>query len=72
MYIVVPTVPNATSFLPFCVYAFPERVNTHAAPLLPLSETLPIIAVFPSADSDTEVPLAAVPKASEPTSVVPS
>src|SRR4029079_16886855 len=50
-----PIAPAPTS-LPCWVQAPPLRVNTHAAPMLPLSRNAPTMAVLPSADSETEPP----------------
>ena len=50
------TAPVPTSLLPCWLHAPPERVNTHAAPALPLSFGPPTMTVFPSPDSATEEP----------------
>ena len=51
-----PVSPVPVSLPPCCVQVEPVRVNTHAAPRLPLSPGPPIRAVFPSADSATLKP----------------
>ena len=51
-----PRASVAVSFGPCWVQVEPERVNTHAAPTLPLSHEPPIRAVLPSADSATVEP----------------
>src|SRR6476619_2300891 len=51
-----PTASVPTSFLPCCVQTPPLRVNTHAAPVLLLSDHPPTPAVLPSADSATDIP----------------
>src|SRR6266511_3730943 len=50
------TAPVPTSFLPCWVQTPPLRVNTHAAPVLPLSDHPPTMAVLPSAESATDIP----------------
>src|SRR2546425_1232077 len=49
----------------------PLFTNTHAAPALPLSSGPPTMAVFPSADTPTDLPCAAPPTAPAPTSLSP-
>src|SRR5262249_51764868 len=60
-----------TSFLPCCVQTPPLRVNTHAAPVLPLSDHPPTMAVLPSAESATDVPWGGRHSAVEGTSLLP-
>ena len=67
----LPTAPVPTSFLPCCVQTPPLRVNTHAAPVLLLSDHPPTMAVLPSADSATDMPWRALPTAPVPTSLLP-
>src|SRR5262249_36185850 len=64
-----PSVP--TSFLPCCVQTPPLRVNTHAAPVLLLSNHPPTMAVLPSAESATDMPWRAFPTAPVATSSLP-
>src|SRR5260370_146136 len=52
----LPSAPLPTSFLPCCVQTPLLRVNTHAAPVLLLSDHPPTMAVLPSADSATALP----------------
>src|SRR6516225_7357552 len=52
----LPIASVPTSFLPCCVQTPPVRVNTHAAPALPLSAQPPTMAVLPSAESATDIP----------------
>src|ERR1035441_6283492 len=70
-----PTAPVPTSLLPCWVHTPPERVNTHAAPTLPLSPSPPTRAVLPSPDTDTEMPCLmpclGFPTAPVPTSLLP-
>src|SRR5439155_803780 len=61
----------AVSFEPRCVQVEPERLNTHAAPVLPLSSSPPIRAVLPSADSATPPPKVPAPLSSLPVSFEP-
>src|SRR5258708_3203100 len=68
----LPTASVPTSFLPCCVQTPPLRVNTHAAPVLLLSDHPPTMAVLPSADSATDVPWRAVPTPPPPTRFVRS
>src|SRR5262249_1251110 len=49
----------------------PLRVHTHAAPAPPSSKPPPMTAVFPSADTATELPWCAPPTAPVPTSLGP-
>src|SRR6266540_2620790 len=67
----LPTASVPTSFLPCCVQTPPLRVNTHAAPVLPLSDHPPTMAVLPSAESATDMPWRAFPIAPVPTSFLP-
>src|SRR2546423_550024 len=67
----LPTASVPTSFLPCCVQIPPLRVNTHAAPVLLLSDHPPTLAVFPSAERATDMPWRASPTAPLPTSFVP-
>src|SRR5262249_8217603 len=67
----LPTASLPTSFLPCCVQTPPLRVNTHAAPVLPLSDHPPTLAVVPSAESATDMPWRAFPTAPVPTSFLP-
>src|SRR5215831_21398633 len=67
----LPTASLPTSFLPCCVQTPPLRVNTHAAPVLPLSDHPPTMAVLPSADNATDMPWRAFPTAPVPTSFLP-
>src|SRR5262245_37740557 len=48
--------PLPTSLAPCCVQTPLARVNTQAAPILPLSYGAPRIAVLPSAESEIDVP----------------
>src|SRR5215472_12363665 len=58
----------ATSFACW-VQRFPERVYTHAAPILGLSKGPPTMAVFPSVESETDQPCSATePMVPVPTS----
>src|SRR3981081_2088596 len=66
-----PTAPAPTSLLPCWVQTPPLRVNTHAAPVLLLSDHPPTMAVLPSADSATDMPWRALPTAPAPTSFLP-
>src|SRR5262245_35333730 len=68
----LPTASAATSFLPCCVQIPPRRVNTHAAPVLLLSDQPPTRAVLPSAESATDMPRRGFPTALLPTSFLPS
>src|SRR6516165_2272981 len=52
----LPTASVPTSFLPCCVQTPPLRVNTHAAPVLLLSDHPPTMAVLPSAETATDIP----------------
>ena len=64
--------PVPTSLSPCWVHTPPERVNTHTAPVLPLSTGPPTIAVFPSSESETDQPCPAPPiTAPVPTSLSP-
>src|SRR5436190_6469036 len=72
------TAPDPTSLGPCWLQTPPLLCHTHTAPSasLPgasgwLSSGPPTMAVFPSADSDTEYPCPAVPIAPEPTSLGP-
>src|SRR6516162_1494858 len=67
----LPIASVPTSFLPCCVQTPPVRVNTHAAPALPLSDHPPTMAVLPSADNATDMPWRAFPTAPLPTSFLP-
>src|SRR5450759_206664 len=67
----LPTAPVPTSLLPCCVHTPPERVNTHAAPAVPLSKDPPTMAVLPSEEMETEEPCRAAPTAPVPTSLLP-
>src|SRR5450759_983023 len=67
----LPTAPVPTSLLPCCVHTPPERVNTHAAPAVPLSKYPPTIAVLPSAEMETDQPCFGIPTAPVPTSLLP-
>src|SRR6516164_2440579 len=68
----LPIASLPTSFLPCCVQTPPPlRVNTHAAPVLPLSDHPPTMAVLPSAESATDMPWRAFPTAPVPTSLLP-
>src|SRR6516165_7610838 len=68
----LPIASLPTSFLPCCVQTPPPlRVNTHAAPVLPLSDHPPTMAVLPSAESATDMPWRAFPTAPVPTSFLP-
>ena len=60
-----------TSFLPCCVQLAPLRANTHAAPVLLLSDHPPTMAVLPSADSAIDMPWRAFPTAPVPMSFLP-
>src|ERR1017187_3028946 len=53
---VLPILPLPTSFGPCCFQIVPIRANTQTAPTLPLSHRPPMMTVFPSPDSATEVP----------------
>src|SRR5947209_1344412 len=68
------TVPG-TSLPPCWFHTPPERVYTHAAPAPALSPAPPTKAVFPSADSATDVPCCTLrllsPTAPVPTSLPP-
>jgi hypothetical protein len=63
----VPMAPVPTNFACW-VHPFSERVYTHVAPVKSLSSEPPTIAVFPSPESETEVPCAAKPMMPVPTS----
>src|SRR5262249_17415572 len=67
----LPIASLPTSFLPCCVQIPPLRVNTHAAPVLLLSDQPPTMAVLPSADSATDIPWRAFPTAPVPMSFLP-
>src|SRR6266566_6570980 len=67
----LPTASVPTSFLPCCVQIPPLRVNTHAAPVLLLSDHPPTMAVLPSADSAIDMPRRAFPTAPVPMSFLP-
>src|SRR6266700_2437885 len=67
----LPTASVPTSFLPCCVQTPPLRVNTHAAPVLLLSDHPPTMAVLPSAESATAMPWRPFPTAPMPTSFLP-
>src|SRR6516225_10590172 len=67
----LPTAPLPTSFLPCCLQTPSLRLKTHAAPVLPLSDHPPTMAVLPSADSATDIPWRALPTAPVPTSFSP-
>src|SRR6266550_8392387 len=64
----LPTASLPASFLPCCVQTPPLRVKTHAAPVLPLSDHPPTMAVLPSEDSATDMPWRAFPTAPVPMS----
>src|ERR1039458_5698736 len=66
-----PTAPVPTSLPPCWFHTPPERVYSHAAPRRPLSPKPPTMAVFPSAESPTELPCCALPTAPVPTSFSP-
>src|SRR5262245_45393436 len=70
-WLALPTASVPTSFLPCCVQTPPLRVNTHAAPVLLLSDHAPTMAVLPSADSANDIPWLALPAAPVPTSFLP-
>src|SRR5689334_308471 len=61
----------AVSFGPCWVQVEPERVNTHAAPMLSLSPQPPIRAVLPSEESATLLPKFPSPLSSAPVSFGP-
>src|SRR5262249_60559709 len=61
-----PTPPVPTSLFPCCVQTPLLRLNTQAAPVFPLSDHPPTIAVLPSADSATDMPWRALPTAPVP------
>src|SRR6266496_4067930 len=65
-----PTAPVLTSLF-CCVQTPPLRVNTHAAPVLLLSDHPPTMAVLPSAESATAMPWRPFPTAPMPTSFLP-
>src|SRR5713226_5327247 len=68
-----PTAPVPTSLAPCWLHTPAERVNTHAAPTPPLSPGPPTKAVFPSADSATDVPCCTSPCSALPaTAPVPT
>src|SRR5215468_8770267 len=67
----LPTESVPTSFLPCCVQMPPLRVNTHAAPVLLLSDHPPTMAVLPSAESATDMPWRPFPTAPLPMSFLP-
>src|SRR5262249_36358695 len=67
----LPPASLPTSFLPCCVQTPPLRVNTHAAPVLLLSDHPPTMAVLPSAESATDMPWRSFPTAPVPTSFLP-
>src|SRR5262245_7353036 len=67
----LPTASLPTSFLPCCVQTPPLRVNTHAAPVLLLSDHPPTMAVLPSAESATDMPWRSIPPAPVPTWFLP-
>src|SRR5262245_41041371 len=67
----LPTASAPTSFLPCCVQPPLLRVNTHAAPVLLLSNHPPTMAVLPSVESATDMPWRAFPPAPLPTSFLP-
>src|SRR5579862_895507 len=67
----LPISPLPVSLRPCCVQTPPERVNTQAAPTLPLSPGPPIRAVFPSADNATLLPNSPVPVSPLPVSLAP-
>jgi hypothetical protein len=50
-----PMAPEPISFACW-LHTPPDRVNTHAAPASALSPDPPTMAVFPSAESETEIP----------------
>jgi hypothetical protein len=66
-----PTAPVPTRLFPCCLQTPLLRVNTQAAPVLPLSDHPPTIAVLPSADSATDIPWRALPNAPVPTNLFP-
>src|SRR5262249_27196638 len=59
-----PAAPSPLSFGPCWLHTLPLRVNTHAAPIAPLSPGPPTMAVLPSPDSATDQPSWAAPVAS--------
>src|SRR5262249_42003824 len=59
----LPRASVPPTFLPCCVQIPPLRVNTHAAPVVLLSDHPPTMAVLPSADSATDMPWRAFPTA---------
>src|SRR5262245_23884806 len=63
----LPTPSVPTSFLPCCVQMPPLRVNTHAAPVLLLSDHPPTMAVLPSEESDSDMSWRPFPTAQLPT-----
>src|SRR5262249_28188487 len=67
----LPRAPLQTPFLLCCVQIPPLRVNTHAAPVVLLSDHPPTMAVLPSADSATDMPWRAFPTAPVPMSFLP-
>src|SRR5262249_62244228 len=67
----LPTAPLPTSLPPCCVQRPPLRANTHAAPVLLLSDQPPTRAVLPSAESATDMPWRALPPAPLPMSLLP-
>src|SRR5262249_31503913 len=68
----LPIASLTPSSLPCCAQPPPPlRVNTHAAPVLPLSDHPPTMAVLPSAESETDMPWRAFPTAPVPTSFLP-
>src|SRR5262249_33159582 len=67
-----PAAALPTSLEPSWLHTPPLRVHTHAAPTPPLSLNPPTTAVFPSADTATEIPCLATPTAPAPTRRPPS
>ena len=67
----LPVPPVPANLLPCCVHTPAERVKTHAAPTQLLSSSPPKIAVFPSAERETDLPCCALPIAPLPTSLLP-
>src|SRR5438552_9505646 len=70
-WLAAPTAPVPTSLAPCWLHTPPLRVYTHAAPAELLSPDPPTTAVFPSADTATELPWSAAPTAPVPTSLAP-
>src|SRR5579862_7443238 len=66
-----PTAPPPSSLVPCCDQTPALRVHTHAAPEKPLSHSPPTMAVFPSADRETDAPWQLIPTPPEPTNFGP-